>query len=158
MRYAIIENGIVANVIELDPKDEAAYEEASGANLIASDVAAIGYLWDGEEFEAPPPPAPEPEPVPEIISDRQFFQALASDPYGLITEEEALAAVMTGAIPAAMEGFIAQLPQADQFAARMVLCGATAFRRTNIYVEMFGMGMGWAANQIDDLWRFAGGL
>lgn len=95
-------------------------------------------------------------PVPEEISDRQFFHALAL--LGMITEAEALAAVKTGDPPAAMDAFIAALPSEDQFGARMLLEGATTFRRSHPLTEAFGAGMAMGAAQIDNLWRMAAGL
>lgn len=46
MRYAIIENGVVANVAEA--------EEPLGKNWLQSDVASIGDLYDGVNFTGPP--------------------------------------------------------------------------------------------------------
>ena len=57
--------------------------------------------------------------VPGVISDRQFFQALALPPYEVITQEEALAAVRTGAIPTAMQAMSDALPAEAQFSATM---------------------------------------
>jgi hypothetical protein len=99
---------------------------------------------------------PPPEPVPESISDRQFFHILAVD--GLITEAEALAAVKTGDAPAAFEAFIASLPEADRFSARMLLEGATTFRRDHPLTAAFGTMHGMTPEQIDDLWRRASAL
>jgi hypothetical protein len=53
-------------------------------------------------------PAPAPvivAPAPVIISDRQFFQTLAVE--GRITEDEALAAVKTGELPATLQTLVA---------------------------------------------------
>ncbi len=77
---------------------------------------------------------------------------------GLITESEAISAVATGTLPAAMAGFIDQLPAADRFAARMALQGATTFERSNPLVETFGEMQGMTSQQIDDLWRAAAAL
>lgn len=100
--------------------------------------------------------SPEIAPVPHEISDRQFFQQLAL--MGLITEEEAIAAVATGTLPPAMAGFIDQLPAEQRFAARMALQGATTFVRTNPLVETFGEMQGMTPEQINDLWRAAAQL
>jgi len=97
-----------------------------------------------------------PRPVPPIISDRQFFQGLAIN--GTITQQEALDAVMTGTIPAALEGFIGQLPVEDQFAARMLLSGAVEFQRNHPMVPAVGAAFSWTEAQIDDFWRFCEGL
>lgn len=91
--------------------------------------------------------------VPEEISDRQFFQQLVV--LKLITQDEALAAVMTGALPAAMEDFIAALPAEQQFPARMLLSGATGFRRSHPLTAQFGALQNMSAGDIDTLWRNA---
>lgn len=88
--------------------------------------------------------------VPVAISDRQFFQTLAER--GLITQAEALAAVKTGDIPAAMTAIVADMPPEGQFQAEMLLSGATEFRRSHALVEAFGAAMGWSANDIDVFW------
>lgn len=98
-------------------------------------------------------PAP---PVPDQISDRQFFQQLAID--GLITTDEALGAVMTGTLPAAMGAFISALPAEQQFGARMALCGATTFQRSHPLVDAFATMQGMTPEQIDELWRTAAAL
>lgn len=80
---------------------------------------------------------PIPVVIPEVISDRQFFQALAQPPFELITKEEALAAVKTGDIPPAMSALIARLPEDARFGAEMLLSGATEFRLSNPLVTTF---------------------
>lgn len=90
-----------------------------------------------------------PTRVPELISDRQFFQALASPPYEIITQEEALAAVKTGEIPAAMMAIISQLPEGAQFGATMLVSGATTFRRDHSLTGIVGTAFGWSDAQID---------
>ena len=97
-----------------------------------------------------------PEPLQDEISDRQFFQALAIR--GIITQQEALAAVKTGDMPAAITGFIAQLPADQQFGASMLLCGATKFNRSHPLTDAFAAMYGMTAEQTDDLWRMAAGL
>lgn len=90
--------------------------------------------------------------VPTIISDRQFFQALALQ--GLISEHDALAAVRTGTLPPPMRDFVAGItnPQ-EHFAVEMVLSGATQFERGHPLVGYLGQVLGWSDAQIDDLWR-----
>ncbi len=97
-----------------------------------------------------------PAPVPEEISDRQFFQALAMA--GLITKPEAIDAVAVGAVPAAMEAFFAGMSDDEEFAARMLLQGATKFERHHPLVEAFGAMNGMTPAQVDDLWRTAAAM
>ncbi|GJD63320.1 hypothetical protein [Methylobacterium frigidaeris] len=100
---------------------------------------------------APAPAAPLP-----AVSDRQFFQALAQA--GAITPDEALAAVMTGVLPARIEAAVAGLPAAERFAARMLLSGATAFERGHPMVAQLGAALGSDAAELDALWRQAAAL
>ena len=114
--------------------------------------------WGYSPIEEPDAePTPEPEPyVPETISDRQFFQALAIRE--LITKAEALAAVSTGTLPAAMEAMLAGMSDDEEFAARMLLQGATTFKRSHPLTQAFGSGFGMTPEQIDELWIEADAL
>ena len=144
-----------------------AYRLSQGGGVIRIEDGAVippdaanrdyaAYLeWVAAGNEAAPYVAPLP-PVPQEISDRQFFQQLAV--MGLITEDEAIAAVAAGTLPAAMAAFIDQLPAEQQFAARMALQGATTFQRSNALVETFGAMQGMTSAEIDDLWRAASAL
>ncbi|WP_341992867.1 hypothetical protein [Azorhizobium sp. AG788] len=111
--------------------------------------------WLAAGGEVAPYVAP-PLPPPAEISDRQFFQGLALR--GLVSQAEALAAVGTGTLPAAFEALIGQLSAEDQFAARMLLSGATSFQRTNPLVDTLGAMLDMSPAEIDDLWRFCAGL
>lgn len=118
--------------------------------LLAAQAARI----DAETPDIPPTPTPK---DPGIISDRQFFQALANQ--GAITKEEALAAVQVGAVPATLQAFIdAHLADADKFAAQMLLSGAVEFHREHPLVKALGTGMGWTDEQLDELWLAASKL
>ena len=59
MRYAIVENGVVANVVVADA------ELAAQNGWVECPTAGPGWLYDGQTFTAPPaPPTPEPTPTP----------------------------------------------------------------------------------------------
>ena len=94
-----------------------------------------------------------PAPVPQIISDRQFYQGLAIE--GLISQDEALAAVKTGTLPAAIEALVDALPGAQQFPARMLLSGATQFDRAHPLTATLSTlhSPPFTAAQLDDFWR-----
>lgn len=94
--------------------------------------------------------------VPQTISDRQFFQQLAIA--GVISQEEALAAVKTGDIPAALSGFIAALPDAARFNAEMLLSGATLFQRAHPLTDAIAAAQGMTPEQVDDFFRAAAAL
>lgn len=149
IRYAIIENGVVMNVSIAD--DE--WKAPEDIIAVASETAEKGQLYQDGEFTDPPP---APLPVPEVISDRQFFHALAV--LGMITEAEALAAVKTGDPPAAMDAFLSALPDDQEFGARMLLEGATTFQRSHPLTLAFAAGMNMTDEQTDDLWRLAASL
>lgn len=87
------------------------------------------------------------------ISDRQFFQQLAVE--SKITEAEALAAVASGVIPAAMLALIEQLPVDQRFNAKMLVAGATTFRRTHPVSEMIRALYQWTPAQADKFWKDA---
>lgn len=94
--------------------------------------------------------------VPQTISDRQFFQQLAIA--GIISQEEALAAVKTGDIPAALSGFIAALDDAARFNAEMLLSGATVFQRNHPLTDAIAAAQGMTPAQVDDFFRAAAAL
>jgi hypothetical protein len=100
----------------------------------------------------PDPIAPS-DPVPSAISDRQFFQQLAAQ--GLVTQDEALAAVKTGDIPAALQHVVDGLPPGQQFEATMIISGATTFQRSHPLTVAIGIACGRTSDQIDALFRAA---
>lgn len=113
-----------------------------------------GYTLVEWLMDEPPPPDPIP---PSVISDRQFFQQLAIA--GVITQDEALAAVCTGTIPAALLTIIDSFEDPGQkFAAKMLVSGAVAFERTHPMTLALASAMGWSEQQINDLWSAASQL
>jgi hypothetical protein len=111
--------------------------------------------WEAAGNKVPPYVAP-PDRIPVEISDRQFFQQMAIE--GRITQVEALDAVGSGVIPAAMDVLVEQLPENHRFAARMLIRGATTFRRDHPVTELIGQLYGMTAEQIDTTWRNAAKL
>lgn len=80
MRYALIQNGVVTNVIEADPDH---LPELPGVELVPGKTAGIGWTYADGTFKAPPaqPAAPPhinwpsmgaPSPI-EITSTTPFF-------------------------------------------------------------------------------------
>jgi hypothetical protein len=132
-----------------DPADKASWTCVFMDDVTQAERDAAQSIIDGFTIEQMQAPA-----MPRVISDRQFFQALALQ--RAITQEEALAAVRTGAIPAAMQTFVdAILDQEQRFGAAMLLSGAVEFDRNHPLVESFRQAMGWTVQQTDDLWRLA---
>lgn len=123
-----------------------------------------GYIVTGYHFEMqdgkvvqvletqaipPPPLAP--------LSRRQFFQVAAM--MGLITHDEALAAVQHGTIPAVLDNFVNQIEDPDQkFAAQMLIAGASEFERHHPLTEQFGGYLNLSAEQLDHMWQLGGQL
>ena len=124
----------------------------TSATIEAASSPIVGQVFNAttETLASPPLGAPKPPPV---ISDRQFFQQLAIQ--SVITQDEALAAVSTGAVPAEMQPLIAALPPAAQFAAHMKIAGATEFTRTDPITLAIGEAYGWSSAQLDTLWLSA---
>lgn len=103
-----------------------------------------------------PPFDPSSLPVPEEISDRQFAQQLAVA--GLISQAEALAFVKTGDIPAALMAIVNSLPSDQQFAAKMLISGATTYNINHPLVGMVAAANGWTDEQTKTFWRAAAAL
>lgn len=101
-------------------------------------------------------PVAVPRIVPDEISDRQFFQQLALG--GIITQAEALAAVKTGTMPAALQALIEALPADQRFGAQMIVSGATIFQRHHPMTDAIGASYGWKPEQIDTFFIAASAL
>lgn len=84
MRAAVIENGIVVNLIEVDSLDVF-------PGLIDAADAAIGDLWDGSGFSWP---AAAPVPVPASVTMRQAKLALRRA--GVLATVDAIIAALPG--------------------------------------------------------------
>lgn len=98
-----------------------------------------------------------PQSTPSSISDRQFFQKLAVS--GIITQNEALAAVKTGDIPLALQNIVDQIADVDaKFAAEMILSGATVFMRDHPLTTAIGAARGMTTEQINQFFREASQL
>ncbi len=142
------------------------YTLTSAGSVVRSDGAFVppdGSNTDWQAYQAwvaagntPTPVTAQVPAVPQVISDRQFFQQLAVQ--GVITQAEALSAVQTGTIPSEMQPLINALPATEQFAAQMQICGATQFERTDPLTLAIGQAYGWTAAQLDALWIAAAAL
>lgn len=100
----------------------------------------------------PDPYVAPPDPVPQSISDRQFFQQLSI--VGIITEDQALAS-NAAVIPPPLLALIEALPADQQFAAKMLVSGATIFERHHPITEAIGQAYGWTVEQIDGFFTAA---
>lgn len=70
--YAIVKDGVVVNI--------AVSEEALEPNWIQSDIAQIGWTYDGVNFHAPIPPTPEENPI-KIITKLAFRYRMTDAEY-----------------------------------------------------------------------------
>jgi hypothetical protein len=100
----------------------------------------------------PDPYVAPPAPVPASISDRQFFQQLAV--LGIITQDDALAS-NAAVIPPPLLTIIDGMPAEQQFAAKMLVGGATVFERNHPMTIAIGTAYGWTSSQVDDFFRAA---
>jgi hypothetical protein len=151
---AVAEDGTWLRLSGSNPETMAPWKSVADAESYALSCEGRAGFWNAADVPLDPP-----DPVPEVISDRQFFEALWQG--GHITYEEAEAAVATGAIPATMAGFLDLLASYDEVGAkkaRLLLKGATEFRRDNYVVPVFGSMYGMTSAQIDQLWRDAHAL
>lgn len=94
-------------------------------------------------------------PVPPSISDRQFFQQLAND--GIISQSEALAS-NAAVIPAPLLAILEAMPADQQFSAKMIVSGATIYKREDPLTVAIGTAYGWSAGQIDAFFQAAAAL
>lgn len=153
MRYAKIIDGVVVNVEEFGEGFT-----PDGVVYVAAPVTGSpGDTYDPATGVFMPGSIP-PLPVPETISDRQFFQQATIA--GWITQDEALAAVQSGAIPQKLLTFINSLPVEEQFSAKMRIGGSVEYHRSDELVPAFGAEMTppLSSADIDDFWRSASQL
>jgi glutaminase len=96
-------------------------------------------------------------PIPEFVSDRQFFQAMANA--GHITTFEALAAVQSGAVPASIQTVIDGISDEQQrFAADMYISGSVKIDRNHAVTKLIAAEMSISDSQLDALFRSARSL
>jgi hypothetical protein len=148
-RYVIIDTATkqIITVFEYDaaPSNPPPGFEA-GIIAVQNDMAGPGWSWTGTELLPPPSPVIVPI-VAGAISRRQFFQQLAAE--GIVSQNDALAAVRTGALPTPLQTIVNGLPADQQFSAQMLLCGATEFQRSHPLTAAIGAAYGWTSEQID---------
>lgn len=70
-KFAVIENGIVENVIAADDDFS-----IPGKILVPAGGAGVGWLWDGAVFSPPAPPSPSTNPADYTLDAVKFEKAL----------------------------------------------------------------------------------
>lgn len=133
MKYAVIENGVVANIIVAD----ADFAATIGA-VELSEYADIGWTYDGTTWTAPTPPAP---PVPQMVSMRQARLALLSA--GKLSDVDAA---------------IAALPSPDKEAAQIEWEYATEVTRDSALMRQLAAAIGLTEADLDNLFTQAATL
>lgn len=129
MHLAIIneQTNIVVNIAELFEEGHI-WEPPSGHIAIETDEGAIGDTYSGGIFIKP-----EPE-IEQIlsISKRQLLIALANNSF--ISEQEAIDAATSGAIPLSMQGLIVSMADKVTWAAMTII------ERDHPLVQAFAQG------------------
>lgn len=133
MKLAQIEDGIVANVIEVDP----AHIPDWAAGWPDAQDAGPGWTWDGEGYAPPAEPAPETKPVPPAISR---FQARA-------------ALLQVGLLSAVEQA----VSQADPLV-RLAWAEAIEWRRDSAALNSIAAAIGLTEAEMDDLFRAAAAI
>lgn len=90
------------------------------------------------------------------ISKRQFYQQLAVA--GIITQDEALAVLATGALPPALAVIVGKMAADQQFPAKMALIGGGDFDRNHPLTIAIGAARGMTPAQIDAFFNAAAAL
>lgn len=127
MRSAIIEKGIVVNIILGEIED----------SIPCSDEVCIGWTHDNDAFIPPPLKEPEPQPL-GLLSARQFRLGLHVN--GLL---------------ASVQGSIDALNEPERTAAQIEWEYATQIERDHPLVENLSAQLGLTDQQIDAMWRGA---
>lgn len=128
MRSAIVENGVVVNVI---------MGELAGS--IPCGEAGIGWSYDGETFSAPPPPEPEPTSLPALSRRQLRLGLLSIDITSDMVEAEITATV----------------DPVERAAAMIEWQDASVYERDHPLVADLASAFGLPAEQVDALWLWA---
>ena len=138
MRYALISDGVVVNVIDATP-DYAASIAADWDAVVESDMAGPGWSYAGGEFTAPEAP---PASVPNRVTRRQGRQALLLA--GLLDDVQ----TVLDAIADDTERGMAQIEWDD----------AQDFERSNPTLQALAAGLGLDSAALDALFVQAAAL
>jgi len=150
--YALFIGGVFSEIRRYNSRPENIEHKAVAWYPVSRETGSAFEGLQGDIYLIRTPP-----PVPRTISDRQFFHVLAL--LGAITQQEALDAVKTGEIPAAINAIVDAIPDETQkFGAKMLLSGAVEFRRDHPLVEQFGLALGYSSDAVDELFRNAAQL
>lgn len=155
------ELGVYSAVVDITDANGERYEaehisRASDPYGLGPTVRAAIDQWIADGKPVLPYVEP-PLPVPEIISRRQFYQGLAAA--GKISQAEALAAIKTATLPAALQTMLDGMTDEDaKFEADMLLSGAGEFSRSHPLVMVFAIAQSMSEQDVDDFWLLCAAL
>jgi hypothetical protein len=135
MRYVIIDNGVVVNIVVSTPE----FAEEQGW-LECPEGVGIGWTFDGD---TPIPPAPQPESVHDSVDNAQVRLALIKSGISIATVDAAIAAI---------EDQVEREIAYTQWEYR-----ATIRRDSELLVSL-SSAIGLTSEQVDDLFRLAATL
>lgn len=136
MRFAIIKNNLVVNVVE---GDAAAQLSSLGDHVVYSEVASIGDAWNGSSIV--------PAVRPSVALQNQ------PEPVIVVTPRQAKIALARANLLAAVESFMAGLPANDEL--RISWQEALSFRRDSDMVAGMAQLLNLSAAEIDALFLSA---
>lgn len=132
MKYAFNDNGVLRDVVQVNPAQ--IFDRGYASQFIeVPDDAQNGWLWDGTNA-TPPPPPPAPNPVPQEITMRQARLVL-------------LGAGLLSGVQTAIDG----LPEPQRSAANIEWEFSNTLQRRTPFVLTLGPALGLSAEQIDAL-------
>lgn len=132
-RFAIIENGIVGNIVIAD----AEFAQEQGW-LAAPDDVEIGWTYDGNDFAAP------------VVSPEEIRAAIRP-----ITMRQARLALLAAGVLGDVAPALAALPSPHRDAAEIEWEYASEVRRDAPLIAAIGSALGLTEDQIDDLFEAA---
>jgi len=135
MRYAVIDDTQVVNVIEAEPGFE-----IPGFLLVQTDEAGPRWTYDPDSGEFSPPPQP-PETIPQVVTMRQARLAL----------------LQVGKL-AMVDTAIAGLPEPDRTAAQIEWEYSQEVQRDKPFVLMLAPALGLSEEDLDNLFVLASTL
>lgn len=135
-RFAIIENGIVGNIVIAD----AEFAQEQGW-LAAPDDVEIGWTYDGNDFAAP------------VVSPEEIRAAIRP-----VTMRQARLALLAAGVLGDVAPALAALPSPHRDAAEIEWEYASEVRRDAPLIAALGSALGLTEDQIDDLFEAAAAL
>lgn len=135
-RFAIIENGIVGNIVIAD----AEFAQEQGW-LAAPDDVEIGWTYDGNDFAAP------------VVSPEEIRAAIRP-----VTMRQARLALLAAGVLGDVAPALAALPSPHRDAAEIEWEYASEVRRDAPLIAAIGSALGLTEDQIDDLFEAAAAL